>query len=95
MALVFEWNPAKARANLTKHGVSFLEAASVFADPLALIFPDNVHSRAESRELIIGHSSRRNLLVVSFAEPAASVRIISARPATRRERRNYEENVTS
>ena len=95
MALVFEWSSGKARANLTKHGVSFLEGVSVFADPLARIFPDEAHSRDERRELIIGHSSRHALLVVSFMERRGSVRIISARPATRRERRDYEENVTS
>ena len=93
MALVFEWNPAKAKANLSKHGVSFEEAASVFADPMARIFPDQSHSANEHRELIVGHSRESTLLVVSFIERTASVRVISARRATRRERRDYEENV--
>ncbi len=88
----FEWDPRKAAANARKHGVTFEEAASVFGDPLAAIFTDEAHSTGELREIIIGHSERNRLLLVSFAERAERIRIISARSATRRERRDYEEN---
>jgi hypothetical protein len=70
------------------------EAATVFSDALARIFPDEDHSIEEQREIIIGHSSRRRLLLVSFTEVAANrVRIISARRVTRGEQRDYEENI--
>ena len=95
MALVFEWDTAKADANVRKHRVTFEEAATVFGDPLARIFPDPDHSAAEERELIIGHSAESRLLVVSFTERPRSVRLISARPATRYERKDYEANVSS
>jgi hypothetical protein len=89
---MFEWDQDKAAANLTKHGVSFEEASSVFADPLAVIFDDEEHSEDERREIIIGHSQRNRLLLVSFVERESSVRLISARVATRQEREDYEEN---
>lgn len=91
----FEWNPRKAVANSTKHGVSFNEALTVFADGMARIFDDVAHSADERREIIIGHSSRQRLLVVSFAERQDSVRIISARKATRLEQHDYEEGTRS
>lgn len=95
MPLVFEWDPRKARSNLRKHRVSFAEAASVFSNPLARIFTDEVHSAEEPRELIIGHSSAKRLLLICFVESDADrVRIISARRATREERHDYEEHVT-
>jgi uncharacterized DUF497 family protein len=93
MPLVFEWDAAKAVANVRKHGVTFEEAATVFADPLAKIFPDLDHSTSEERELVIGHSSQARLLVVSFTERRTAIRLISARPATRHERKDYEESV--
>jgi hypothetical protein len=92
MGAAFEWDDTKAQSNLQKHGVSFDEAASVFASPLAAIFPDPDHSEDEVREIIVGHSERNRLLVVSFAERGDAVRIISARVATARERKDYEEN---
>jgi uncharacterized protein len=96
MSLVFEWDERKARTNLRKHRISFVEAASVFRDPLARIFPDEDHATSELREIIIGHSRSRKLLLVSFTEPARErIRIISARSATKIERYDYEENVTS
>jgi uncharacterized protein len=88
----FEWDAAKAEANVKKHGVAFEEALTVFADPLARIFDDPDHSDDEPRELIIGHSARRRLLIMSFVERAQRTRIISARKATKRERHDYEEN---
>ena len=95
MSLLFEWDPAKAEAKLTKHGVSFEEAMTVFADPLARIFPDEEHSVEESREIIIGHSARQQLIMVCFTGISDQVRIFSARKATRVERKDYEENVGS
>jgi len=88
----FEWDPGKAATNGHKHGVTFEEAASVFGDPLAAIFSDEAHSTGELREIIIGHSDRSRLLLVSFSERAKRIRIISARRATKPERRDYEEN---
>ena len=92
----FEWDPDKAASNLNKHGVCFEEATTVFANPLALIFEDEEHSQDEVREIIIGHSERNRLLLVSFTErQRSSLRIISARVATRRERDDYEQNAFS
>jgi uncharacterized DUF497 family protein len=95
MSLRFEWDPNKAEANLVKHEVSFQEAMTVFADPLARIFPDEEHSVDELREIIIGHSAGHQLILVNFTSIDDRVRIFSARKATRRERKNYEENVGS
>ena len=93
MDLRFEWDETKAETNLSKHGVSFQEAQTVFLDPLARIFDDELHSVDELREIIIGQSSDDRLLLVSFAERETGVvRIISARRATKRERNDYEEN---
>ena len=86
----FEWDPAKAQANLEKHGVGFDEAATVFGDPLALLMPDLDHSEEEERFLLLGMSGRARLLVVAFAERPPRTRLISARPATREERKRYE-----
>ena len=91
MALEFEWDPAKAAANLAKHGVSFEEASTVFADPLAATIADPAHSRGEERHVIFGVSARGRALAVMHTERAPRIRIISARPATRRERDAYEE----
>ena len=89
-AVRFTWDSAKASTNVRKHGVTFEEAATVFADPLALIIEDVV--QGEDRELIIGESARRALLVTVFIErDAEETRILSARRATRHERRRYEE----
>lgn len=89
----FEWDRRKAAANLRKHGVSFDEASTVFRDPLARVFDDEDHSQDQPREIIIGHSAVGRLLLFSFTERTENVlRIISARPATTREREDYEEN---
>jgi hypothetical protein len=87
----FQWDPGKAAANRTKHGVSFREAATVFDDALAVTYPDPDHSAGESRSLTFGMSARGRLLVVAHAERGYALRIISARRATRGERRIYEE----
>ena len=95
MSLRFEWDPKKAKSNLAKHRVSFTEAITVFADPLARIFNDDAHSVDDRREIIIGHSAKKNLLLVSFTAHGDLVRVLSARRATRMERKDYEENVSS
>lgn len=87
----FKWDANKATANLKKHGVSFTEAVTVFGDPLSLTFPDPDHSVGESRYITMGLSSSRKLLIVAHTDRDNHIRIISAREATRRERRFYEE----
>ncbi len=91
MPLKFEWNPKKAKQNIEKHGVSFDEAATAFSDPLSMTYDDPVHSYGENRYIIIGLSALGNLLFVSHAEPEDVIRIISARPLTRNERKQYEQ----
>ena len=93
--MTFAWDPKKAEENLKKHGVDFREAATVFDDTLSTTFLDADHSVGERRSLIIGMSARGRILVVSHTEAAAVIRIISARTATRRERRFYEEDESS
>lgn len=88
----FEWDDSKAAANQRKHGVSFAEAATAFADPVAAIFADPDHSHDEEREILIGHSERNRLLIVSFTERPPNVRIISARVATPSERQRHAQN---
>ncbi|HJT78017.1 MAG TPA: BrnT family toxin [Gemmataceae bacterium] len=92
MSLDFEWDEGKAKRNSRKHRVSFEEASTVFGDPLALTIPDPLHSEKEDRFVTLGESSRRRLLVVVSTERGGRIRIISARVATRRERKDYEEN---
>lgn len=87
----FERDPQKAARNLQWHGVSFAEAATVFADPLSVTVADPDHSTAEDRFLIVGQSYRGRLLIVSFAEHGKHIRIIRVRELTRAERRAYEE----
>jgi hypothetical protein len=87
----FEWDAKKAQANLSKHGVSFAEAVTVFGDPLAMNMPDPDHSDSEQRFIVLGMSDRFRLLVVSYTERPPRTRIISARLATRKERKQYEE----
>lgn len=94
MSIRFEWDRKKAAANLAKHGVSFEEGLTVFSDALACIFDDEDHSVQEDREIIVGHSTTRRLLLVCFTAREESIRIFSARKATRRERLDYEENVS-
>lgn len=90
--VVFTWDPAKAAANLRKHGVDFREAGTVFDDPLSITFPDDDHSTSEQRFLIVGASAPGRLLVVAHTEEGDTIRIISARPVTRSERKFYEED---
>lgn len=92
MPLNFEWDQAKASANLRKHSVSFEEAATLFADELSLTIPDPDHSQVENRFVVLGTSYRGKMLIVVHTERGDSIRIISARPASRRERQQYEED---
>ena len=89
--LEFEWDPRKAIANSQRHKVTFQEAASVFADTLAVTYHDPDHSLEEERYITIGMSSAGRLLLVPHAERGDHIRIISARVATRVERIHYEE----
>lgn len=87
----FEWDEGKAEANLSKHGVSFMEASTVFFDGAARIVDDTRHSVDEDRFFIVGHSVRGRILAVSFCYRGEGtlIRIISAREATRTERGAY------
>lgn len=87
----FEWDREKAKANNHKHGVAFDEAQTVFMDDLSLSRPDDLHSDQEERSLIIGMSNKGRLLVVVYTERGQSIRLMSARLATRVERNQYEE----
>lgn len=91
MSLEFEWDPDKAVANAAKHGVRFEEAATAFADPLSITVSDPDHSVGEKRYILIGRSLVSRLLVVIHLERGVRIRLISARLATRRERRVYDE----
>lgn len=87
----FEWDPTKARRNLREHSVSFEDATTVFYDPLAATGVDPDHSQEEERWITFGLCSTGELLVVAYTERGEAIRIISARRATRNERRIYEE----
>jgi uncharacterized DUF497 family protein len=90
--LTFEWDIGKAGQNLVRHRVSFDEALTVFADPLARFLDDEGHSFTEDRFILLGRSSAGSLLAVMFTDRGAErIRIISTRRATRRERRQYEQ----
>jgi uncharacterized protein len=86
-----EWDPKKARSNLRKHKVAFDEAASAISDPLAMTGADPDHSATEDRYITFGISARGRLLVVAHTEEHETIRIISARLASKGERRLYEE----
>lgn len=88
----FVWDEKKAATNLSKHGVSFEEAATVFGDPLSDTFDDPDHSVDEQRFLIIGTSGRGRMLLVAHTDDGVVVRIISARELTSGERKSYEES---
>ena len=92
--MTYEWDPDKVAANVKKHRVRFEEAASVFLDPWAMTFPDPDHSEEEDREITIGCSARQRVLFVAHTARAGRIRIISARRATRREQRQYEEGTS-
>ena len=92
----FEWDPRKSKTNITKHKVSFEQAAEVFLDPTHIAVFDGEHSETEERWVTIGKTRNKRLLVVAhtFAEHenhTVTVRLISAREATQHEQRQYEE----
>jgi uncharacterized DUF497 family protein len=87
----FEWDEAKAVANENKHGVDFTEAMTVFADPLSLTGYDPDHSDDEDRYLTMGYSAEGRLLIISHTDRGDVIRIISAREASRAERKDYED----
>ena len=86
----FEWDSAKAAQNFRKHGVTFETAARIFEDDLSATFPDPDHSSGEVRLITYGMAPDRKLLVVSHTERDGTIRIISARVATNKERKRYE-----
>jgi uncharacterized protein len=88
--VVFEWDDDKAASNLSKHGISFIEAVTVFRDKLGIMKRDIAHSTDEDRFLLIGISFERRILTVVHVERGERLRIVSARRATSRERRDYE-----
>lgn len=88
--MIFEWDENKAEKNERKHGVSFEEAESVFYDPRSLTIPDPEHSDTELRFIDIGASNYDRILVVVYTEREDRIRLISARPASRKERKLYE-----
>jgi uncharacterized DUF497 family protein len=88
----FIWDRRKAASNGKKHGVAFVEAATVFGDPLSMTFPDPDHSIDEERFITIGMSEAGRVLLVAHTDRSGAIRIISARKATRHERNYYEEN---
>jgi uncharacterized protein len=94
MGVLFEWDEAKNLANLRKHGVSFDEAATIFGDTLSVTIDDPGHSYREFRFVTLGYSANQRLLTVVHTDRGHRIRIISARPATRTERKAYEEGKT-
>ena len=92
--MIYEWDPEKAEANFRKHAVSFEEAATVFRDPLAATYPDPDHSDEEEREITIGRSVKQHVLFVAHCQREDRIRLISARKATRRERKEDEEGIS-
>lgn len=91
--MTYEWDPVKAAANVKRHHVRFEEAASVFLDPLAITFLDPDHAEEEDREITIGCFARQRALFVPHTARAGRIRIISARRATRREQKQYEQGI--
>lgn len=92
--MIYEWKPRKAAVNLRKHGVHFSEASSVFLDAMAWTFEDPDHSDEEDREITIEMSVKGRVLFVAYAARGDRVRLISARKATAKERRQYAERIS-
>jgi uncharacterized DUF497 family protein len=90
--LLFEWDPNKAKENLVIHDISFDEASTAFRDTLSLAIYDPLHSEEEDRFVLIGNSHKDRLLVVVHTERGDKIRLISARKASKKERKQYEEN---
>ena len=92
VVLLFEWDDKKECLNVKKHGVSFAEAATVFGDQFSVTIYDPLHSQEEERFVILGMSRKNRILVVVHTERNGRIRIISARKATKTERKQYESN---
>jgi uncharacterized DUF497 family protein len=90
MALIFEWDSKKERANRRKHGISFDEARTIFSDPQELLIADPEHSEDEERLISVGISNRKRILLVVYTEKGDRIRLISARRAAPREQEQYE-----
>ena len=90
--LLFEWDPNKGKENLEIHGVSFEEAGTAFRDTLSLAIYDPLHSEEEDRFVLLGNSYKDRLLVVVHTVRDDNIRLISARKASKKERKQYEEN---
>jgi uncharacterized protein len=95
VAVEFEWDPVKGAENIENHRVDFVEASTVFGDPLEVTIPDPDHSEGEARFLSLGLSAAARVLVVSYTEREGTIRIISARVAEPKERRAYESDQES
>lgn len=91
--MIYEWDPEKARSNLQKQEISFEEAITVFRDPLSDTYPDPDHSEEELREITIGHTEKGKIIFVSHTQRGKRTRIIGARKATPRERKQYEQSI--
>ena len=91
MALQFEWNSKKAQSNKKMHGITFEEASTTFGDPLSITIHDPTHSTGEDRFIAVGTSVNGKLIVVVHTDRDDTIRIISARKATRNERKQYEQ----
>ena len=91
LTMKFNWNPSKSVQNVKKHGVTFEEAMTVFFDPLAKIASDPDHSDIENRMILIGYSKKQNLLFIVhiYKEDKDTIRIISARKATKKEKNDF------
>jgi uncharacterized DUF497 family protein len=88
--MLFEWDRHKADQNLIKHGVSFEEASTAFRDKMSITISDPLHSEDEDRFILLGYSEKNRLLVVVHTDRNNQIRIVSARRATKKERKNYE-----
>ncbi len=93
MSLAFEWDSRKARSNFSKHRITFEEASTIFADPSSITIPDPDHSMTERRHVTMGRAFDGKMFVVVHTERDDNIRIISARRASRKERRFYEEEI--
>jgi len=89
----FEWNDNKTESNALKHGITFEEAVTVFADPYLLFTEDSKHSQGEEREWAIGEAENSSIVVVVFTMRGKQIRIISARKATKKECQRYESGI--
>jgi len=92
LALNFEWDDKKAKSNLIKHKISFEEASTAFGDDLSITIEDPLHSDNENRLILIGKSNNNKTLIVVHIEQTDSIRLISARKATKKEQKFYKES---